>query len=223
MQEIPEILLDVNRLLGGSGIDWAVCGGFALDLFLGRGTRAHGDLDLSAAEAHRGRIQRWMLERGWQVWEFRGQGMMRPLNADTPSEPGRNLMCVREGCELVTFWPCDVPGMALHEWHSKGIRTLNYMEFLFRGQPEGEAFFSRSPDRAILRRGGIPFLAPEVVLLYKASQPERPVNQGDHAAAFPMMDGEQKAWFLTALETRYPEGHPWLEGGDDHAGAVGRL
>ena len=211
MQGISEILVEAARLLEGSGIDWAVCGGFALDLFLGRETRVHGDLDLAAPEEHRELIERWMLAKGWQVWEFRGQGMLRPLSADTPSEPGRNLMCVREGCELVTFWPCDVPGMVLHEWHSHGIRTLNYMEFLFHDRSEGQTFFGRSMDRAVLRRDGVPFLAPEIVLLYKASQPERPANQADCAAALSAMDGEQRAWFMSALAQRYPGGHPWLE------------
>ena len=200
-----EIIQALGRLMEGSDIRWAVCGGFALDLFLGRETRAHGDLDISVPEEDRGKIERFMREHGWQVCEFRGQGKLRPLDAHAASEPGRNLMCLREGCELVTFWPCDEPGLVLHEWHARGIRTLNYMEFLFPDQP---VHFGRNPDRAVVRMEGIPCLAPEVVLRYKAAQPERDVNRADFEAVFPRLEEEPRAWFLGTL----PPDHPWAGG-----------
>ena len=206
-----DILLSLNALLGDSGIRWAVCGGFALDLFSGRETRVHGDLDIAVPEADRGKIERFMREHGWQVYEFRGQGRLRPLDGYTPSEPGRNLMCLREGCELVTFWPCDEPGLVLHEWHASGIRTLNYVEFLFHERAEDTLCLggARIPlDRAILRRDGIPYLAPELVLLCKASQPEREANRTDYEAVFPRLDEERRAWLLKAL----PPEHPWAGG-----------
>ena len=199
-----DILLSLRGLLRDSGIDWAVCGGWAIDLFLGRTTRAHGDLDLSVPEGDREKIIRFMLGKGWLVYEFRGQGLLRPLNGDMPSEPGRNLMCLQKGCELVSFWPCDAPGLMLHEWHSDGMRTLNYMEFLFRRQ---EPFFGRSIGQAVIRVEDVPCLAPEVVLRWKADQPEREVNRADFAAAFPRLDEEARAWLMNAL----PPEHPWRE------------
>ena len=199
-----DILSALNGLLRDAGIDWAVCGGWAIDLFLGRTTRVHGDLDLSVPERDRALIERLMRDRGWLVYEFRGQGRLRPLNDGAPSEPGRNLMCLREGCELVSFWPCHEPGMVLHEWHSEGLRTLNYMEFLFRGR---EPFFGRRADQAIIRVEGIPCLAPEVVLRWKADQPERDVNRADMQAVLPRLDKEARAWLMEAL----PPAHPWRE------------
>lgn len=197
-----DILLSLRELLGGADIRWALCGGFGLDLFLGRETRVHGDLDVSVPEADRGRIERFMRAHGWRVYEFRGQGRLRPLDGQTPSEPGRNLMCVREGCELVTFWPCDEPGLVLHEWHATGIKTFNYVEFLFQGEPP---FLGRDPDKAVIRLSGIPCLAPEVALLYKAAQPERDANRADYGAVFPRLGEEARAWLLQAL----PPDHPW--------------
>ena len=213
--EIPGILRQVKTLLGDAELRWAVCGGYALELYLGHPIRDHGDLDLSVPEENREQVLRVMLEKGWQVYEFRGQGRMRPLRADTPSEKGRNLMCVRDGCELVTFWPCEEPGFVLHEWHPVGIRELNYMEFLFHERSEKallvDASVGRELDRAILRRDGIPFLAPELVLLYKAESPMREVNARDFEAVFPALEEEGREWLLRALRERYPAGHPWLK------------
>lgn len=215
-----DILHSVNALLRDSGVRWALCGGFALDLFLGYETRVHGDLDIAVPEADRGKIERFMRERGWRVYEFRGQGRLRPLDGHTPSEPGRNLMCLREGCELVSFWPCDEPGLVLHEWHSEGIRTLNYMEFLFPAQP---AHFGRDPDRAVIRVEGIPCLAPEVVLRYKADQPERETNRRDFEAAFPRLTGEQRAWLMDALPPEHPWAAEWWDVYDFRRRKTGRL
>ena len=207
-----ELLRSLRALLEDSAIRWAICGGFALDLFLGQETRAHGDLDIAVPEGERGRIEPFMRARGWRVYEFRGQGRLRPLDAHATSETGRNLMCVQEGCELVTFWPCDEPGMVLHEWHATGIRTLNYMEFLFHEERDGAYLFEdglyRSADKAYLCRDGVPYLAPELVLRYKASQPEREVNQRDYETVFSRMNRERQAWLLQAL----PPEHPWLGG-----------
>ena len=207
------LLRSLNALLGNSGIRWAVCGGFALDLFLNRETRAHGDLDIAVSEGERGRIEPFMRARGWQVYEFRGQGRLRPLEGEANSEPGRNLMCVREGCELVTFWPCDEPGLVLHEWHATGIKALNYMEFLFHEEREGAYLLDdgqcRPLDKAYGSRDGIPYLAPELVLLYKAFQPERETNRRDYEAVFPELSEESRQWLAQAL----PPDHPWTGGG----------
>lgn len=41
-----ELLLQTNNFLSGLQIPWAVCGGFALDLFLNREIRKHSDIDI---------------------------------------------------------------------------------------------------------------------------------------------------------------------------------
>ncbi len=54
---------------------------------------------------------------------------------------------------------------------------------------------------------GIPYLRPEVVLLFKA-RTTRPRDEQDFAAALPLMDGISREWLRRALETAHP-GHPW--------------
>jgi hypothetical protein len=59
--------------------------------------------------------------------------------------------------------------------------------------------------------GGIPYLAPEIVLLYKAVAP-RPVDEVDFRAALPALGERQRAWLFSALEVAYPES-PWTSCG----------
>lgn len=210
------LLLQTKALLADAPFDWAVCGGFAIDLFLGRETRVHGDIDLCALEKDRPNIQRFMLEKGWNVYEFRGMGKVRPLEGSSSSETGRNLMCFLPGCDLVQFYPCEDEGLLYHQFFHKGLTELNYLEFLFSPTDGNQLIFSQSPaicrqlDKAILHRDGIPYLAPEIALLHKAREPERPESIADFQTAFPSMDAEQKRWFQESLALLFPKGHPWL-------------
>ena len=48
-------------------------------------------------------------------------------------------------------------------------------------------------------RDGIPFLAPEIVLLYKSKAP-RPTDEADVRMALPALTTEQREWLRLAIE-----------------------
>ena len=60
----------------------------------------------------------------------------------------------------------------------------------------------RTPD-------GVPFLAPEVQLLYKATDAPRPKDEADLAAVLPRLGAERREWLAAALRQYRPR-HPWL-------------
>ncbi len=55
---------------------------------------------------------------------------------------------------------------------------------------------------------GIPYLAPEIQLLYKAKTP-RPKDEADFARTLPYLDRERRQWLVQALTMVHPN-HPWL-------------
>ena len=61
---------------------------------------------------------------------------------------------------------------------------------------------ARTPD-------GIPYLVPEVVLLFKAKH-DRAKDHADFEGALPQMSEEQRAWLASSLARVHP-GHPWLD------------
>jgi len=103
----------------------------------------------------------------------------------------------------------------LYEFDDKGITNFNYMEFLFNTSTEnsfifdGNANILRCIDKAILKRDNIPYLSPELVLLYKARGFEQKLNQFDFEKTVSEMDDEQMAWFYGSLDMLYPNGHVW--------------
>jgi hypothetical protein len=56
---------------------------------------------------------------------------------------------------------------------------------------------------------GIPYVIPEVVLLFKAKAP-RPKDQSDFLQALPVMDSTRRSRLAGWLSRVHP-GHPWLE------------
>ena len=212
-----QLLEKLKSFMADSKFRWAVCGGFALDLFLGRNIRPHGDIDLCVLEEDRESVKNYALSKGWQVYEFRGWGKVRPLEHGIPSDPGRNLMCVGDGCDIVKFYPCEDPGMLYHQFFHTGMKEFHYLEFLFNRAAGGDLVLDqrsgarRALAKAFLQRDGICYLAPEIVLLYKASDSENPEYQLDFSEAYPQLNEEQKAWFRQNMTLLYPDGHPWTK------------
>jgi hypothetical protein len=55
---------------------------------------------------------------------------------------------------------------------------------------------------------GIPYLAPEIQLLYKAKG-QRPKDDADFTQTLPSLSQERRQWLSQALITVHPN-HPWL-------------
>jgi hypothetical protein len=72
----------------------------------------------------------------------------------------------------------------------------------------------RSLDKTGLStESGIPYLAPELVLLFKSkntSNQERAKDQSDFESVLPQLDAERRAWLRWALIATSPD-HAWIE------------
>ena len=208
------LLHETNRFLRGGGFGYAICGGHAIDLFLGKTTRPHSDIDISARKSDKRAIIEFMRKSGWEIYEFRGQGIVRRIVSASDFLPVRNLMCVKNPCEIVKFHPCEKGGDYLrHEFFHIGMTAFNYLEFLFNDLDDNDFIFSddirRPLCKAILHKGSIPFLAPEIVLLYKSADAGRCENALDFENATAHMDAEQLHWLNLSLAALYPHGHIW--------------
>lgn len=181
----------VGALLRDLRCGWYVCGGWALDLYLGRVTRAHKDVDIAVARRDQREVQDYLLRRGWQLEKAAG-GRLSPWAV---------------GEEL---------GLPLHAvWCRKEGHAPDFFELLLN-EIDGELFRYRRDAAVTLPRArmafespaGLPVLAPEVVLLYKSNDSEE--HAADFRNAAPALSAEARAWLKGALDKVSP-GHPWAE------------
>jgi Aminoglycoside-2''-adenylyltransferase len=181
----------VGSLLGGLRCEWFVCGGWAIDLFLGRVTREHKDVDISLARRDQAEVRDYMLRRGWRL-EKAAEGELSPW---------------RDGEAL--------PPTIHTVWCHSDAHDPGFVELLF-DEIDDELFRFRRDPSITLARGrmsfkspsGLPVLAPEIVLLYKASRTQE--YAADFRSAAISLDDEGRAWLRAALEKVYAR-HPWLE------------
>lgn len=212
------LVAEANALLKGQGFSYAVCGGFALDLFLGYETRTHGDIDILAFWEDRETIITYMQSKGYIVYEMLGGGKVHRITDIKMQEKLRkNIFCCTEDCELVRLYDTDEADVYWLDFQHTGLTKLNYIEFLFNEKTEEEFVYARDERvrrgmaNEILETDGVPYLAPELCLLFKSTDIEREGYQQDFELTVGKLSAEQRTWFEKSMELLYPEGHKWRE------------
>jgi hypothetical protein len=178
----------VAQRLQGIQTTWYVLGGWALDLFHGRQTRGHEDLEIGVGPEGFDSIREALPDLEFFVV---GDGKAWPLTEPMLSAHQQSWGRDRESGQ----WRVDV----IREHWDGGA-------WVFRRDPrirlEKETLILRTTD-------GIPYVRPEVVLLFKAKN-VRPKDETDFALAVPLLDDAGRAWLAEALELVHPA-HRWLK------------
>jgi hypothetical protein len=164
---------------------WWIAGGWAIDLFVDRITRAHDDVDVAVLRKDQHALQRHLA--GWRLTKV-------VAGTHEPWADGQQLR------------------LPVHQVH--GRRGDEEVEFLFSDVTAGIWRFRRNEavclplaELTVPTRRGLPALCPQVVLLYKAKAP-RDKDHEDFQLVLPMLRAEAKDWLAAALAACHP-GHPW--------------
>lgn len=178
----------VARHLAGVTTPWCVAAGWALDLFRGTQAREHGDIEIAIPAA-----------------TFPEVGGHFPGYAFDAVGGGR-------------VWENAAPDVlaATHQTWLRDPTTGNYLLDVFREPHDGETWICRHDETIRLpygeiihhTPGGIPYLAPELVLLFKAKQ-ARPKDEVDFTETIPQMTPAQRQALAGLLARAHP-GHHWL-------------
>jgi hypothetical protein len=189
----------VVAFMAGFTRPWLVAGGWAIDLYLGQKSRGHEDVDIAIFRPDQAAMQEHLA--GW------------------------HLQKVKES-KLEDWTPGEWLALPVHEIHARrDMGDPSDLEILL-DERDGDIWryrknleITRPVEKVALHTArGIPFLAPEVALLYKASYyataghipgAAEDKNVGDFERAVPHLEPERRKWLKDAIEACYP-GHPWL-------------
>lgn len=194
----------LQRAMSGAPFDWLMAGGWALELFAGSVHRPrvdvdlhrpHEDVDVVVYRQDPPAMHRFLSARGWRLEKL--------VNARYVSWHGE---------------PLEDDVVQLHADHPNN--AAGYLDFVLTPGTDLEWQFCRDPTITRARAFahcvgpyGLPFLAPELVLLFK-SRPSpgkiRCKDALDAARVLPMLGVEQQRWLQTALERLYGT-HLWFE------------
>lgn len=213
-----KLVTESNAFLKQGGFDYAYCGGQAIDLFLGYESRIHGDIDICAYWNERDAIITYMQSQGFEVYEMLGGGRAHKItDISDQAYLKRNIFCFRDNCPLVKLYPLDENDCCWIEFFHVGQTEFNFIEFLFNDKSAANFEYARDReikrelDKALLFADGVPYLSPEICLLYKSTDTDREGYQQDFELAYEAMSAEQREWLNTALKKAFPDGHKWIK------------
>lgn len=186
----PTTPQEAAAILNGIAVPWIVAGGWALDLFIGRQTRAHADLDLAVFRGDEGALRDHL--RGWELF-IADVGSLQRWEPGVPFPSDRHAIWAREAGR--DRWRLEI-----------AVERREGTRWSYRRDASVGA---HAADIARRASDGIPYLRPDIVLLYKSKAP-RGLDETDFITALPHLDAGQRGFLAAALWTVAP-GHRWLE------------
>ena len=191
----PWSVHEVATLFSSVTVPWWIAGGWALDLFLGGQTREHEDIDVQILRRDQHAIRELL-----QAWDVQA--------AHPTTRP--------EEWPLRAWEAGTVLSSAVHDIWCRPSKTGPWALQLMLAEADRDHWQFRRDARLVRplatlgsrTADGIPYLAPEIQLLYKAKEP-RPKDEADFARALPLLDPERRSWLTQALSPVHP-GHRWL-------------
>lgn len=181
----PLSIDETHRLLASASVPWWIGGGVAIDLFVGRTTRAHDDLDVQILRGSEPAIA-WALH-GWE-WFGANAGRLSPWR---PEDPATSIWCRphRDAPWALELFVADV--VDDRSVYRRDRRVSRAVSELGHTTPHG-----------------VPFLRPEIQLLYK-SKGSRVKDEADFRAVLPLLGPAARTWLADALTT-VDATHAWL-------------
>jgi hypothetical protein len=186
---------DLTRFFAALTVPWWIAGGWALDLFLGTQTRAHEDLDVLVLRRDQHEIRAHL--QGWDVQEAHPERLpnswpFQEWKQDAPLPAWVHDIWCRQHEHAPWAFQLMVIDTNHDQWISR--RTAQVCGSL--------------STLGLVTSDGIPYLAPEIQLFYKAKE-RRPKDEEDFVRTLPALDGTRRAWLAQSLALVHP-GHAWL-------------
>jgi hypothetical protein len=204
LRGVPEAVAPFTQVMSTYGAPWSLCGGWAVDAWLGELTREHGDVDISVFAQDQRALYDHL--RGWQLLAH--DASWAPNNADRWWDGEQQITVPGHFHARAPELSGPVP--------ADGIATTEdgfILDIQVDDRMGGEWVLSREPlltvplrDAVQMSPWGVPMAAPELLLFFKARDMRRR-DKLDFQRLLPRLSPEKRAWLHDALAL---VGHPWL-------------
>jgi hypothetical protein len=178
-----------SNLLQALPATWWVAGGWALDLFLGKVTREHKDLDIGIFRKDATSVLEALPD--WEFFEAKDGELTQLVQGYAPRPDVNSLWCKRTDSSQ---WEFELM-----------LDELDRDFWVFRRDRQIKRLLTIAIRRA---SDGIAYLAPEIQLLYKM-RATRAHDQTDFDLVVPHLQSDARTWLRESLSGMNSE-HPWI-------------
>lgn len=188
-------VLALALVMSGYARPWFVSGGWAIDLFVGRVTREHEDVEVGAFHPDQAELRAHLA--GWELQRIRGDTWQPWADDDLIELPDFQVKA-RSSTDRLGEFDVFFNPLGGTDWLSRrhaGLRVPAASIVAWSTGREAEP-------------PGVPYLVPEIQLLYKAKY-HRPKDDADFEVALPLLDSRGRSWLAEALGTFHPA-DAWL-------------
>lgn len=224
---MERIISECYHFVKDCKLTYALCGGYALELFTNTKKRNHSDVDITLFKEDRKVAVDYILRKGWDVYEpLHSEDSLRKItdSSDKNVQNIFNIWAMEPNCSFIKIEPkTGEDNRFIFEILDKEQKNFDFMDIIFNTQKDGnficnnEKNILREIDKAILYHDNLPFLAPEVILYiiadpaYLDSEYHREKNNIDFEDTPYLLSKESMEWLINAIEITYPEGNKRLE------------
>ncbi|MGE1093297.1 nucleotidyltransferase domain-containing protein [Pseudomonas zeae] len=181
---------ELARRLSAVNRPWCVVGGWALDLWHGRQTRTHSDLEFTVLRADFACFRQALSDLDFYAVK---DGTFQVLSA----------ICL-PAADIFQVWGYD---RAAQAWRvDVMIEPGTPFTWVYKRDP---SIVCSRADMVMRSTAGIPYLRPAAVLLFKAKH-TRAKDRSDFAMALPRMSVQERVWLVRHLTLLHPK-HDWLD------------
>jgi Aminoglycoside-2''-adenylyltransferase len=175
-----------------SGKPFWIAGGWAIDLFVGRTTRAHADLDIAIRRGDQLATRKSLSDFGFAAADPPGAGVLREVSQDEYlQKPIHNLWVNNK-----TDWVFEIL-----------LNDFKNGMWIYRRNAE---ITGPAEDFGWKHHDGFLVIAPEIQLLYKAATP-RAKDTLDFETALPYLSVLAKDRLRKWIQLSSGPNHPWLK------------
>ena len=216
--DVPHSIAAAAESMAAYPSTWALCGGWAVDAWLGRKTREHGDIDITVF--HDDQLILFDHLAGWhlvahdavdpgpteELWD--GRQLVPPVHLHARQPGADNLAALRA-------WT-----LPPYEHESDGLD----FEFVLNAREGHHIVLNEDPplnaalaDYITQSPWGLPTVTPAFLLFWKATAyffdprfaKRNAMDEADFRALLPAVTGERRDWLRNAIATLHPH-HPLL-------------
>jgi len=227
-----KIILQAYELFKSAGFDYAICGGFALEMFVGKQYREHDDFDITIFDCDRYKALQFLHDNGWGLYaryadtrfaNIRSIGDRILHSIENPQgskwEDSDNAVAILPDSYATPVY-IERAGVHVLKFGEPKLTKLDFIKIAFNKQQDNN-FIAKDAvlptEKAILYVDGVPYMAPEFVLFLKTSgfyslhPSQKPKTEADFKAIMPLLSDESRRWLLSFIDKTYPDGYEWLE------------